>query len=219
MLCVLKELSELSRSRVLLLSRQRVLQAKQDEVQDLLFENTQKVEEVISKISSKSVLCALAEKSLSVEEALLLLSPAQIWEYTEKEQDAEDLDDVFNCHALHKGILEYFNPSCEWFVGGTKMPMFKADEKWEVTWKFVNPFCPVELKIGSSSDASGIFKLFGHNTADSPESYTEALLDEFELHKFSDESRNLLCFSKYDTYHISVDKWVCTGWVCQIVLK
>ena len=219
MLDVLKELSELSSSRVLLLSRQRVLQAKQDEVQEFLSENTQKVEEVISKISSESVLRALSEKSLSVEEALLLLSPAQIWEYTEKERNAEELDAVFNCQAPHKGVLEYFNPSCEWFVGGIKMPMFKADEKWEVTWKFVNAFCPVDLRIGSSSEASGIFKLFGRNTADSPEAHTEVLLDEFEFHEFHDESRNLLCFAQYDTYHISVVKWVCAGWVCQIVVK
>ena len=209
---VVKELSELRYSRTRLVKQQHSIKTRLDETDELISHNTREVERVIAQISTSDVLTELKSGNLSVEECLMLLDRTKIWGYMQEDGHKEQLDGVFNANAPNKGITQFFNPPCEWFIEGIKMPMFKAEDKWEITWKYMNAFTPTSLHIDlteETEEGSGTMKLFGCDTE------TESLIQCCSLKVHT----NLLCFDQYDKYRLSVEGWSSKGWVCQIVLK
>lgn len=246
---IVKELCELSYSRTKLSKQKAAIEAKLSEVQEYVSQNTAQVENLIAQISVQDVLCELQSNNLTLDEALMLLDNDKVWEYVHKDRNVEKLDGLFNANAPHKGITQYFNPPCEWFMEGMKMPMFKAEAKWQVAWKYVKAFTPTSICIETTGGGCGMVKLFGSNSQNALET-NEA--DENEAHKNeekefsgaetnehrSNEEENedeenetlidqfkfkvctdILCFGAYNKYRLVVENWQCTGWVCQIVLK
>lgn len=206
---VIKELSELRYSRTKLMKQQTVIKEKLCEVEAFLLENSAQVQKLTAQISMKDVLEELKGGKLTIEESMMLLDETKIWEYVEEDKNEEELDGAFNVNAPHNGVKQFFNPPCEWFIDGMKMPMFKAEPIWDVTWRFMKSFTPTSLHMDSTDEASGYIELFGCSEGQ------ESLIQSFSFQIFT----RLLCFHQYDTYRLAVKDWNSEGWICQIILK